>query len=216
VGNEGRDSLFGGAGRDSLHGGAGDDQITGGGGRDRLSGGDGIDTLGFWDVEDRGHGASVSLFRGSRQVIDDGYGKVESARSFEYLDGSAFADRFFGNTADNVLWGNAGNDSLTGLGGDDGLYGGDGDDRINGGAGIDYIVGATGRDVLTGGNRGGLPSLHRPDPRRGRPGHDHRFSGRSGWHRGECPLGRRPGAGPDRRAVRHRHGRDHRRAARDL
>lgn len=172
-GNGGRDSLFGGEGNGSLYGGggndvvnagAGDDQVSGGSGRDRINAGAGIDMLAFWDVDATGHGASVSLLRAKGQVLDDGYGNAETARGIDYLDGSAFADTFIGNTTGNALWGNAGDDTLTGVGGDDGLYGGDGRDRIYGGAGIDYVVGGTGLDMLTGGTEADYFHFMGPTP----------------------------------------------------
>lgn len=67
-----------------------------------------------------------------------GIGKdQDSFISVENLDGSAFADRLFGDGANNVLRGLAGDDVLSGGAGDDLLSGGAGNDMLDGGAGDD-------------------------------------------------------------------------------
>ena len=151
TGNGGRDSLYGEAGNDRIYGGADDDILMGDKGRDQFDGGSGNDDLGFWEVDATGHGVTVNLSRSSRQVIDDGYGNVETATNIEWLEGSDFRDRFTGNALSNALWGYGGGDTLTGGDGNDDLYGGDGNDQIFGDNGTDFIVAGSGNDLLTGG-----------------------------------------------------------------
>ncbi|MCP8937229.1 family 16 glycosylhydrolase [Alsobacter sp. SYSU M60028] len=72
------------------------------------------------------------------------------------LNGTASADKLFGNDGADVITagdGNdtvlaaAGNDSLDGGAGDDRLIGGMGDDTISGGSGVNYLAGGVGNDT---------------------------------------------------------------------
>jgi Ca2+-binding RTX toxin-like protein len=153
-GGDGDDTLIGGAGNDSQNGGAGHDAMAGGAGVDRLDGSDGYDALAFWDVDETGHGVSVDLGLGSGQVLDDGYGNVETVAGFEYLFGSDYGDSLVGNSLSQAIWGDAGNDTLKGDNGLDSLYGGDGRDFLSGGLSADTIVGGAGDDRLSGGGQG--------------------------------------------------------------
>ena len=52
-------------------------------------------------------------------MIDDGYGKKETAIGFEQVVGSKFGDILSGDRNDNTLKGQDGNDQMTGRGGAD-------------------------------------------------------------------------------------------------
>lgn len=145
------DSLYGESGHDKIYGGDGDDVMHGGEGRDTIYGGNGIDDMVFWTDGGAGHGAKVNLSLSTGQVLDDGFGNVETATSIEYLEGTDYGDSFTGNALTNVFWGLDGNDAMAGVDGNDDLYGGNGNDQLFGGNGTDYIVGGNGIDVLTGG-----------------------------------------------------------------
>ena len=66
-------------------------------------------------------------------------------------DGNGRANRFVGNTFDNIMNGLGGNDTFTGLGGGDRLDGGAGNDVLDGGVGNDILIGGDGIDRLLGG-----------------------------------------------------------------
>ncbi len=126
----GNDGLFGGSGNDSLYGGGGDDYLDGGSGTEtRLDGGAGNDAISFLSATSA---ASVALYLGSNQVINDGYGNSETLISIEWVVGSYFGDTIVADEKDNVL------------------QGGFGDDAIYAGFGNDYIVGGIGNDLLNG------------------------------------------------------------------
>ena len=79
-------------------------------------------------------------FVGSRQaatITSSGQITVNFGSIIENLTGSSFADKLYGNDADNFILGGLGNDWLEGLDGNDVLVGGLGDDQLNGGGGID-------------------------------------------------------------------------------
>jgi Ca2+-binding RTX toxin-like protein len=155
----GNDSLFGGGGADSLYGGKGDDSLVGGEGDDRLGGGAGVDSIdggigtntAVFDYGSETSGVTVNLALAKDQVLNDGFGNVETMRNIANLVGSARGDALTGNVGDNAIWGNEGNDTLWGGEGNDGLYGGDGQDRVFGGAGNDDLGGGQGVDYLDGG-----------------------------------------------------------------
>ena len=65
------------------------------------------------------HGANVDLAKSSGQVIDDGYGNTETAKKFEEIVGTKFADTLQGNDGDNTIKGQDGNDFMAGRGGAD-------------------------------------------------------------------------------------------------
>jgi Ca2+-binding RTX toxin-like protein len=64
------------------------------------------------------------------------------------LRGSAFADQFFADSQDNVMWGENGADRLFGRGGNDTLNGGNDNDTLDGGFGNDVYNGGAGSDIF--------------------------------------------------------------------
>lgn len=125
-GDEGNDTLAGGAGGDLIYGGDGHDVITGGNGNDTLYGNFGSDTMmaGVGDDE---------VFGGiGRDVVTGGAGD----------------DTLLGGNGTDEIRGGDGNDRLEGKGKADTLSGGDGNDTIISGAGADLIDGGDGDDFL--------------------------------------------------------------------
>ena len=105
--------------------------------------GAGTDTI---DLSGVNQGSTVFLkpgywgFVGNQQattITSAGQITVNFGSIIENLTGSSFADKLYGNDADNNLVGGLGNDWLEGLDGNDVLVGGLGDDQLNGGIGID-------------------------------------------------------------------------------
>lgn len=143
-------NMEGHAGNDTLYGNGGDDWLNGGTGVDRFYGGYGMDGIYFSDVAIGGHGVHVDLNLATGNIMDDGYGNVETSSGVEKFDGSKFSDRLAGGVQPDSLWGEAGRDTLTGYRGDDYLYGGDGNDLIFGGDGNDVVEGGNGKDRLDG------------------------------------------------------------------
>ncbi len=158
----GSDIVLGLGGNDTIDGGAGNDQIRGDGGaayngpsgNDTLSGGDGNDTM--WggagvDSFDGGAGADrVSFYalaatQGAvadlilQTISNDGFGNVETMISIENLGaGTAYADTFIGNDANNFMYAGFG-DTTIGNGGDDIIYMDRAPAVIDGGLGNDTI-----------------------------------------------------------------------------
>lgn len=160
-GGSGNDSLSGGSGIDEIYGGDGDDRLSGGSNNDYIVGGSGVDRffggigradeISFFDQASASHGVRVNLNRTSGQILDDGFGNVETATGIEVLDGSGFADTLTGGTGNETLYGNEGIDRLIGGFGRDYLYGGGDADFLFGGSGNDSLNGFAGSDQLTGG-----------------------------------------------------------------
>ncbi len=147
-GENGDDTLIGGAADETLDGGPGHDSITGGGGDDSLSGGAGVDQLFGGDGDD-------SLLGG------DGHDRLWGEAGNDSLLGGAQDDDLFGGEGDDQLFGGEDDDSILGgngddtLGGDagaDSLHGNDGADQIFGGDGADRLIGGDGDDELFGGH----------------------------------------------------------------
>lgn len=114
TGNEVANTLIGGAGADALSGGGGNDTLNGGTGADYLDGGAGNDTASY-----AGHTSSVivDLPAGSSWdgLSNDTLVEIENAI------GTSFADKLWGNGADNVFEGGAGADQILGGAGFDTL-----------------------------------------------------------------------------------------------
>jgi len=137
-GNDGRDTLVGGALAETLDGGPGDDRLLGLGGNDSLLGGDGNDYL-------RGYGGNDTLDGGAGDDFalgTDGDDLLIGGEGADTLDGQTGNDSLFGAGGDDSLVGRSGNDYLDGQGSSrDTVWGGDGDDTLKGGAGIaDQLV----------------------------------------------------------------------------
>jgi Ca2+-binding RTX toxin-like protein len=130
---------FAGSGNDganTIYGGAGTDTLTGGAGADTLNGGAGSDTASYASATAK---VFVDLMTGG--TLGDAAG--DTFTSIENVTGSNYNDQLFADAVDNVL---------IGLDGDDVIYGRVGDDTLDGGNGNDLLNGAEGMDQLTGGN----------------------------------------------------------------
>jgi Ca2+-binding RTX toxin-like protein len=122
-------------GRASMTGNALANVIQAGAGADTLDGGSGIDTLSYAPA---GAGVSVSLAIAVAQAT--GGSGSDTIAGFEWLVGSAQADRLSGDGRANRLLGGAGADALSGGGGNDTLLGGVGRDSLLGGSGSDRFA----------------------------------------------------------------------------
>lgn len=155
-GDDGDDTVLGGAEADTLSGGAGNDQLTGGAGNDRLDGGTGADSM------DGGLGDDGYYVDNTGDTVSEagggGLDLVATTTSITLGAGieggvvrNGFAASIKGNAEANALGGNAGADILEGGDGDDVIFGGAGQDTLLGGAGADILVGGGQNDRLTGG-----------------------------------------------------------------
>lgn len=144
IGGGGADDLFGGPGPDVLRGGSGPDALVPGAGADNADGGRGVDLVSYFDVD---AGVTVDLSSGSAQ----GAAVLDTLRSLEWLEGSAFRDSLTGDRRENWIFGLAGGDVINGKGGPDVLFGERGRDKLVGSGGADTLVGGPGRDRLVGG-----------------------------------------------------------------
>ncbi|WP_428428207.1 calcium-binding protein [Pararhizobium sp.] len=131
TGNGGNDTIFGGTGNDTISGGDGNDWLSGDAGADKLDGGAGTDTAAYSTAT---VGGTASL---ANAALNTGDAKGDVYVSIEYLTGSNYADKLYGNASANLLSGGAGNDLLSGDAGNDTLRGGAGADRLDGGVGTD-------------------------------------------------------------------------------
>lgn len=166
-GQEGNDTIIGGAGKDTLEGDAGNDLIFGFRGADTIYGGIGDDILygddlGYNNIAgddfiDGGAGNDI-MYGGGRSDRMDGGGDNDimyGQSGGDNMSGGSGDDTLYGDDADTVsndtLNGDSGNDALYGGAGNDELYGGSGDDLLDGGIGIDYLMGGGGNDTLIAG-----------------------------------------------------------------
>lgn len=121
---------------DVITGNAARNVFGGGAGQDRFDGAGGQDVVDFYD-DGSTSGAVVNLGLATNQVVNDGFGRVETLTSIEGLWGTFLADRFTGNLFANEFYGDRGNDTLSGMGGND---------TIDGGGGVDLLTGGVGND----------------------------------------------------------------------
>jgi Ca2+-binding RTX toxin-like protein len=113
--------VSGGNGLDNIEASLGDDVLDGNAGRDFI-----------------GYFASPAAARvnlGAQTA--NGWG-TDTARHFEGVVGSRFADLLVGSSGRDQLEGRRGNDRLLGVGGNDDLLPGPGLDKVNGGPGYDW------------------------------------------------------------------------------
>ncbi|HYD99468.1 MAG TPA: calcium-binding protein, partial [Alphaproteobacteria bacterium] len=137
-------TLTGTAASETLTGTAGADIIDGGAGRDTIDGGLGTDTVTYAKST---AGVNIDLERSSQL---GGHAEGDVLRNVENVEGSAFADRIFGNDFANVLTGGAGADTIDGDAGHDTIVGGAGNDKLDGDEGNDVFVfgPASGQDIV--------------------------------------------------------------------
>ncbi len=164
IGDDGANTISGGAGFDWLEGGDGDDTLDGGAHADNLFGGNGNDTLNGGEGFDRlfddagndtlnGGGAGDVIWGGlGNDTVNGGDGNdtVHGNAGFDTLRGDAGADRLYGDFNRDFLYGGVDGDILNGGEGGDDLYGEDGDDTLLGGNGNDLLIGGDGIDTLVG------------------------------------------------------------------
>ncbi|MCW1917182.1 hypothetical protein NX862_00280 [Rhodobacter sp. KR11] len=163
-GADGDDTLRGGGESDWLYGNAGNDRIYGDAGVDILNGGRGVDyydggadgdILQLWIDEGNDTGARIDLRLYGGNILNDGFGNVETAVNIENIEATALADWLHAGdraTAQPVvIHGLAGDDTLIGGRASAVLNGGEGADLIQGGAGAESISGGAGVDTLDGG-----------------------------------------------------------------
>jgi len=156
-GGMGNDDINGNSGNDVIRGEFGDDIINGNNGNDSILGGDGLDTI------NGGSGADV-LYGGNDDDIisggvdndrlygEDGNDDLSGGNGEDRLYGGDGNDTLFGGNDADRLYGQNDNDTLHGGDAGDILYGQGGDDTINGDEGDDQLLGGIGNDTLNGGN----------------------------------------------------------------
>ena len=135
TGQDGADTLSGGAGDDYLHGeggadtltgGSGNDILDGGAGADLIDGGAGVDTASYESAPD---GVTVSLaVSGPQNTVRAG---VDTLVSIEALIGSNYADQLTAASSGSSLSGGWANDLLIGGPANDGFDGGEGVDTVS-------------------------------------------------------------------------------------
>jgi Ca2+-binding RTX toxin-like protein len=166
-GNDGDDSLVGGAGRDLLHGGSGTNTLSGGAGDDYIissspsdiiDGGADIDFLAL-DYTTQTNGITVN-FTGAGMGTTSGGGTIQGIEQLTFFGGTgndivdtsvANLNGSFANVTGADLYGNDGDDSLVGGAGGDVLVGDAGTNMLSGGAGDDYIYSSSPSDIIDGG-----------------------------------------------------------------
>ncbi|MEM8677110.1 MAG: calcium-binding protein, partial [Cyanobacteria bacterium P01_G01_bin.67] len=153
-GNDGNDTLRGGAKNDGLQGNAGNDNLIGNGGDDKLNGGAGSDRLfiksnnniTLTDTQVIGNGTDTLISIEAANLDGGGDDNLINAANANNISTS-----IKGNGGNDTLRGGAKNDGLQGNAGNDTLVGGAGNDNLNGGADDDFLKGDAGNDTLLGG-----------------------------------------------------------------
>ena len=162
VGTPGDDRLIGDDGVNTLSGGAGNDVLIGLGGADYLDGGTGIDTANYVDSN-----AGISISMLDEPIIGDGgHALGDVLIGIENVFGTDYGDILLGSTADNLLVGGDGADFIDGGQGSDTVaysgsdagvtidlaadkaMGGDADGDVL--RNIENIYGSFAADILTG------------------------------------------------------------------
>lgn len=135
-GDDGNDTLEGGASDDTLNGGDGNDLITGNRGNDSLTGLAGSDTL---------------IGRTGNDVLQGGEGD-------DVLLGNAGHDTLNGDAGDDVIRGHSGRDVLIGGHGDDRLVAGPGHDWLLTDSENEFVRTGGGQDTVSGGSQPAVSS----------------------------------------------------------
>lgn len=159
TGGSGNDSLYGDSNANIIKGGAGADTIFTSQGVDSIDGGSGNDSVDFSAITT----TAISVNLSTLQVLNDGYGNVETIQNIENINGGNYAagDTLYGDGMDNIIYGNLGSDQLSGNDGNDTLYGdnatnshstSDGHNTLDGGAGSDTLYAGDSGDTLIGGS----------------------------------------------------------------
>ncbi len=106
---------------DTFVGSTQDNSFWGGEGRDSYNGDAGFDSVRFirWFGDTETGAVQVDMTRATGQIINDGFGNIETMLNIEYVQGGERNDTIRGNSADNVFAGDGGADLLTGGGGND-------------------------------------------------------------------------------------------------
>lgn len=148
VGNDGNDSLDGGQNHDIVDGGAGDDTLRGSFGNDTLQGGDDDDLiLGLGGRDEISGGAGNDIANGG-----SGADTIRGGAGNDQIRGAIGSDILIGGDDNDSLLGGLGDDTLVGNSGDDVIRGHTGNDGISAGAGNDRALGNGGEDTLLGGD----------------------------------------------------------------
>jgi Ca2+-binding RTX toxin-like protein len=174
TGDEGDDTLWGGAGADTLRGNGGNDRIEGGGGNDDIGGGAGNDLIRvsagrnvIWggtgdDTIEGGSGADTIIGGGDgrNQLFGfDGDDWISAGSGGDFMGGGLGNDTILGGAGSDTIYAGLGNDFIGGGAGDDQIWGaagsnliyaGFGNDTVQGGVGSDTILGSAGRNQLFG------------------------------------------------------------------
>jgi len=180
-GNEGNDTLIGGAGPDEFEGGTGDDSIVGGANGKDAWGNPGFDVARYqgafarYTIEYGTDGATWSPTNpGGVDVlvrVTDSFSAEDGGQGVDILSGIealAFFDRFLmlqatktvqdlngdGRPDNSEITGTEAADTLVGDVTNDHIIGGAGNDTITGGKGGDILNGGAGNDTLDGGDDG--------------------------------------------------------------
>ncbi|MFC3074631.1 M10 family metallopeptidase C-terminal domain-containing protein [Shinella pollutisoli] len=114
--------------KDVFKGNSADNYFRGLSGKDSFDGRAGSDTVSFewWETLGQKRGVVVDLRKSVGNILNDGFGNKETAKSIENIEGSRFNDKIILGKADGWAWGGAGKDTIvagTGknwLGGDKG------------------------------------------------------------------------------------------------
>ena len=163
-GRGGNDDLQGGADDDTIFGGTGDDSIRPGSGDDTIDGGADFDSVGYrFDNPTSGFTytggtASNSIAVGDAQIVGDASIGTDDLTNIERVEGTDFADVYFGGDADENFDARGGDDTLDGGAGSDFLQPGAGNDTVIGGSDFDTVSyefsNPTGGITYTGGTGG--------------------------------------------------------------
>ena len=135
-GQAGDDVLRGLGGDDVMNGGDGDDLLRGGLGIDTFNGGDGFDRISLFE---NGATAGAWVDLQTQQVLNDGFGNVESLSSIEGIGlGTLLADTFLGSSGVNFIFAGTG-DTVDARGGDDDILLAGATASLDGGDGVDSL-----------------------------------------------------------------------------